>query len=139
MVFRIGEEQESKGFHYLLDGAGTYYIEEIGKTIGLVELEPNADLNMEGDERKAYLDQEKLQFPLILRNFRPGDRFVPLGMTGHKKIKDFFIELKIPVESRASIPLLMSGDKPVWICAYRIDDRYKVTSKTKRVLAVSLY
>ena len=112
--------------------------EEIGETIGLVELEPNEDLNMEGDERKAYLDEEKLQFPLILRNFRPGDRFVPLGMTGHKKIKDFFIDLKIPVESRALIPLLVSGDRPVWVGGYRIDDGYKVTSKTKRVLAVSL-
>ncbi len=138
LVFRIGEEEESKVFHYLLDGTGTYDIEEIGKTIGLVELEPNADLNMQGDERTAYLDQEKLQFPLIIRNFRPGDRFVPLGMTGHKKIKDFFIDLKIPVESRPLIPLLVSGDQPIWVCGYRIDDRYKVTSKTKRVLEISL-
>jgi tRNA(Ile)-lysidine synthase len=138
MVFRIEEEEESEGFHYLL-GAGTYDIEEIGKTIGLVELEPNVDLNMEGDETKAYLDSEKLEFPLVLRNFRPGDRFVPLGMTGHKKIKDFFIDLKIPIESRPLVPLLLSGDQPIWIGGYRIDDRYKVTSKTKRVLAVSLF
>jgi tRNA(Ile)-lysidine synthase len=138
MIFRIVGEQESKGFHYLLDGTGTFYIEEIGKTIGLVELESNADLSMDGDEGNAYLDAEKLQFPLILRNFRPGDRFVPLGMTGHKKIKDFFIDHKIPIESRPLVPLLVSGDKPVWICGYRIDDRYKVTPKTKRVLAVSL-
>jgi tRNA(Ile)-lysidine synthase len=139
MVFRIGEERQSREFHYLLDGTGTYVIEEIGKTIGLVEREPNGDLNMEGDESKAYLDSEKLQFPLILRNFRPGDRFVPLGMTGHKKIKDFFIDLKVPVEVRTSIPLLVSDDKPVWICGYRIDDRYKVTSKTKRILEVFLH
>jgi len=139
MVFRIVEEQESNEFHYLLDGAGTYFMEEIGKTIGLVELEPNRDLNMAGDKSQAYLDAEKLQFPLIIRNFRPGDRVVPLGMTGHKKIKDFFIDLKIPVESRPLIPLLVSGDKPVWICGYRIDDRYKVTSKTKQVLEASLY
>jgi tRNA(Ile)-lysidine synthase len=139
LVFRIGEEQESKAFHYLLEGTGTYDIEEIGKTIGLRELEANTDLNMKGDERRAYLDAEKLQFPLILRNFRPGDRFVPLGMTGHKKIKDFFIDLKIPFESRSLIPLLVSGDRPVWIGGHRIDDRYKVTFETKRVLEVSLF
>ncbi len=139
MVFRIGEERQSREFHYFLDGTGTYDIEEIGKTIGLVEREPNADSNMEGDERTAYLDSEKLQFPLVLRNFRSGDRFIPLGMTGHKKIKDFFIDLKIPVEARTSIPLLVSDDKPVWICGYRIDDRYKVTSKTRRVLEISLH
>jgi tRNA(Ile)-lysidine synthase len=59
-------------------------------------------------------------------------------MTGHKKIKDFFIDFKIPVESRPLIPLLVSGDRPVWMGGYRIDDRYKVTSKTRRVLEVSL-
>jgi tRNA(Ile)-lysidine synthase len=138
MVFRIGKKHESKDFHYLLDGTGTYFIEEIGKNIDLVELEPETDLNMKGHERRAYLDAEKMQFPLILRNFRPGDRFVPLGMTGHKKIKDFFIDLKIPVKSRSLIPILVRGDRPVWIGGYRIDDRYRVTSRTKRILEVSL-
>jgi tRNA(Ile)-lysidine synthase len=139
MVFRIGEERQSREFHYLLDGTGTYVIEEIGKTIGLVERKPNANLNLEGDEKTAYLDSEKLEFPLILRNFRPGDRIVPLGMTGHKKIKDFFIDLKIPIESRPLVPILLSGDQPIWIGGYRIDDRYKVTSKTKRILEIFLH
>jgi tRNA(Ile)-lysidine synthase len=138
MVFRIGEEQESKEFHYLLDREGTYYIKEIDKTLCLLELEPNGDLNLEGDKRKAYLDAERLRFPLIIRNLKDGDRIVPLGMSGHKKIKDFFIDLKIPRESRALVPLLVSNEKAVWICGYRIDDRYKVTPKTKRVLEASL-
>ena len=95
-------------------------------------------LNMEGDERKSYLDAEELQLPLIVVNFRPGDGVVPLGRTVHKKVKDFFIDLKIPVESRPLIPLLVSDDRPVWVGGHRIDDRYKVSSKTKRVLEVSL-
>jgi tRNA(Ile)-lysidine synthase len=139
MVFKIGVGHKSREFRYLLDGAGTYHIAEIERTICLVEREPGVDQNKKLDENTAYLDAEKLQFPLVIRNFRPGDRFVPLGMTGHKKIKDFFIDLKVPVEARTSIPLLVSDDKPVWICGYRIDDRYKVTSKTRRVLEAALY
>jgi tRNA(Ile)-lysidine synthase len=138
MVFKIGVAHESREFLYLMDGAGTYYIAEVERTICLTEREPSVDQNKERDEKTAYLDAEKLQFPLIIRNFRPGDRFVPLGMTGHKKIKDFFIDLKVPVEARTSIPLLVSDDKPVWICGYRIDERYKVTSKTRRVLEASI-
>ncbi len=138
MVFKIGVGHGLGEFRYLLDGAGTYHIAEIERTICLVVREPTVDQNKERDGKTAYLDAEKLQFPLIIRNFRPGDRFVPLGMTGHKKIKDFFIDLKVPVETRTSIPLLVSDDRPVWICGYRIDDRYKVTSKTRKVLEASL-
>ena len=64
---------------------------------------------------------------------------MPLGMVGHKKIKDLFIELKIPSEKRALIPILISQDIPFWICGYRIDERFKITSKTKRVLMATLH
>jgi len=73
----------------------------------------------------------------MLRNFRPGDRFVPLGMTGHKKLKSFFIDMKIPSHVRACIPILTQGNEPIWICGLRIDDRFKVTSRTQRVLKIT--
>ena len=85
------------------------------------------------------MDADKLQYPLVLRNFRPGDRFVPLGMAGQKKIKDFFIDLKIPSEMRVLTPILVSQDTPVWICGYRIDDRFKVTSETRKILKVAIH
>ena len=74
----------------------------------------------------------------MLRNFQPGDRFVPLGMRGHKKVKDFFIDLKISSDSRKRIPILAQGDRIVWICGLRIDERFKVTADTKKVLKVSI-
>jgi len=74
----------------------------------------------------------------MLRNFRPGDRFVPLGMKGHKKLKDFFVDMKIPSDVRARIPLLAQGDQLIWVCGLRMDDRFKVTSSTRRVLRASL-
>jgi len=86
----------------------------------------------------AYVDAEKLRYPLSVRNFRPGDRFVPLGMEGHKKIKDFFVDLKVPAEERHTTPIVFSQRTPVWICGYRMDDRFKVTPETKRVLKMTL-
>ena len=138
LAFRVGAEQKPNEFHYLLEGYGTYPLKEIGRSICLEEVGPDVDLNVEDHEWTAYLDAGKLQFPLVLRNFRPGDRFVPLGMTGHKKIKDFFIDNKIPSEMRVLIPILVNQDIPVWICGHRIDDRHKVTSKTKRVMKVTI-
>jgi tRNA(Ile)-lysidine synthase len=138
LAFMAGATDKSVAFHYHLDGVGTYYLEEIGRSITLGEIERDADLNLQSQERTAYLDADKLQYPLILRNFRPGDRFVPLGMAGQKKIKDFFIDLKIPSEMRVLTPILVSQDTPVWICGYRIDDRFKVTSETRRILKVAI-
>ncbi|MBW1888520.1 MAG: tRNA lysidine(34) synthetase TilS, partial [Deltaproteobacteria bacterium] len=76
---------------------------------------------------------------LVARNFLPGDRFIPLGMVGHKKIKDLFMELKIPSEKRVLIPILISRETPVWICGYRIDERFKITSETEKILMATLH
>jgi tRNA(Ile)-lysidine synthase len=86
----------------------------------------------------AFLDAEKVHYPLTLRSLSPGDRFVPLGMTGHKKLKNFFVDLKIPRDQRYSTPILCCDNIPVWVCGFRIDDRFKVTPETKRVMKVML-
>ena len=138
LAFMADDADESVAFHYHLDGVGTHYLEEIGRSITLEEIERDADLNLQSQQWTAYLDADKLQYPLILRNFRPGDRFVPLGMAGHKKIKDFFIDLKIPSEMRVLTPILVNQDTPVWVCGHRIDDRFKVTSETRRILKVAI-
>ena len=93
----------------------------------------------ENDTNTAFLDRDLLPYPLLVRNFSPGDRFVPFGMTGHKKVKDFFIDLKIPPIIRKQTPILLKDDKIVWVCGYRIDDQFKVTPKTKKILKITLY
>jgi tRNA(Ile)-lysidine synthase len=138
LAFIAGDAGKSGEFHYHLDGVGTYYLEEIGRSITLEEMDRDEDLDLQSQGWTAFLDAEKLQYPLILRNFRPGDRFVPFGMVGHKKIKDFFIDLKIPSEMRVLTPILLNQDTPVWVCGQRIDDRFKVTSETRRILKVAI-
>lgn len=60
-------------------------------------------------------------------------------MKGHKKIKDFFIDQKVPLRVRRSTPILCFEDQPVWLCGFRIDDRFKVTSSTTRTLRAFLH
>lgn len=88
----------------------------------------------------AYFDLDKLgpSSSLAVRTFRPGDRFQPLGMDNPLKVKDFFISQKIPLESRRSTPLLVSGDFIIWVVGHRIDDRYKIDKNTGKVLKVTV-
>ncbi len=72
---------------------------------------------------------------LVLRSWGDGDSFVPLGMKTKKKISDFFVDAKIPIYEKHQIPILETKDgQVVWVCGQRIDDRFKITSATKRVM-----
>ncbi|HUW92836.1 MAG TPA: tRNA lysidine(34) synthetase TilS [Bacteroidales bacterium] len=86
----------------------------------------------------ACLDLDLLRFPLTVRRWRPGERFSPLGMNSMKKISDFLIDLKVPVSSKEKVMLLLSGDDVVWVMGYRIDNRYKVTAGTRKILLITL-
>lgn len=88
------------------------------------------------DSKIATLDADKLQFPLKIRNWEPGDRFIPLGMTGFKKISDFLVDQKIPVYEKKDIYVLCSGNDIAWVIGWRIDNRFRVTSATTTILLV---
>lgn len=87
-----------------------------------------------GDPRVVFMDADKVRFPLTVRNRRVGDCFHPLGLKGRKKLKDFFIDEKIPLGERERIPLLISGKDIVWVVGYRISDLVKISTHTERVL-----
>ncbi len=84
---------------------------------------------------EALLDSDKAARPLSVRPRRDGDRFSPLGVKGTKKVKDFFIEVKIEQEKRNHVPLIVDcKGRIVWIVGHRIDDRFKVTDETVNLL-----
>lgn len=87
----------------------------------------------------AYLDFNKLSFPLIIRKWQHGDYFYPLGMEQMKKISDFFIDNKVPVPEKNRTWILTSGKHIVWIMGYRIDNRYKISDDTRKVLKIRIY
>ncbi len=94
-------------------------------------------LDLKGiDAGRAFLDADLVPGPLLVRPRRPGDRFVPLGGPGTRKVKSFLIDLKVPAPDRARIPLVVSRDRIAWVVGHRIDDRFKVTAATRRVLVL---
>ncbi len=127
-------------FEVELSVPGTTSIEEIEAEIEAEELVWDDSISFkEGQQgRIALLDVERLKFPLRVRNFRPGDRFQPLGAGGTQKLKEFFIDHKVPKMDRPRIPLLISGETIAWIGGYRIDERFKITPQTRRVLKLIL-
>ena len=86
----------------------------------------------------ACFDFDMLNFPLKIRKWQSGDKFCPLGMNSFKKLSDFFIDIKLDVFSKEKVFLLCSGMKIIWVIGYRIDDRFKVTSKTKKMYIANL-
>lgn len=84
----------------------------------------------------AQIDADKLQWPLTLRRWRDGDRFVPFGMTGSKKVGDFLTDCKASTAEKQRQFVLLSGEDIVWLVGRRIDNRYRLTSETENVLKI---
>ncbi|QGY46645.1 tRNA lysidine(34) synthetase TilS [Maribellus comscasis] len=104
----------------------------------LIEKCDAKDFLISKESNVASLDLGELEFPLLIRKWRQGDYFQPLGMTGFKKVSDFFIDEKIPLHQKENIWLLCSGKKIVWIIGFRIDNRFKITTKTKMVYTIEM-
>ena len=77
---------------------------------------------------------QKVSFPMVIRKWKAGDYFYPLGMKQKKKLSDYFIDNKYSRFDKENIFILESGGKIVWIIGDRIDDRFKITNSTKKGL-----
>ncbi|MDV5120866.1 MAG: tRNA lysidine(34) synthetase TilS [Candidatus Scalindua sp.] len=84
------------------------------------------------------VDFDKISVPLMIRTRRSGDKFWPLGSPGIQKVKDFFINNKIPMLERDTVPIVTMYDQPIWIVGFRIDDRIRITKETRRLLIMKL-
>ncbi len=93
----------------------------------------------EVNEFIIYVDKEKLQFPLKLRNWEEGDYFYPFGMKGKKKLSKYFKDEKLSLIDKENISLLCSGNDIVWIIGKRADDRFKVDDRTNQILKIEFH
>jgi tRNA(Ile)-lysidine synthase len=126
----------SVGFYELdIPGAGTYFFPP-----GSVHLKftPSRKISFEKRTDFAFLDAERVSFPLLVRNWKKGDTFRPLGMKGHKKLSDLLIDRKVPQAERKRIPLVFKEEELVWVAGHQISDDFRVTDATRKVLRIEL-
>ena len=90
------------------------------------------------NENIAFVDRDKINLPIKIRHRKFGDKFYPLGMNCPKKLKDFFIDLKVPRFERDSVIIIADSNKIIWVATYRIDERVKITENTKHILRIKL-
>ncbi|MBL4716211.1 MAG: tRNA lysidine(34) synthetase TilS, partial [Bacteroidia bacterium] len=97
----------------------------------------NENFKIPNDPKIACLDKDKLAFPLKVRKWRDGDYFCPLGMKQKKKLSDFLIDEKVPLNEKERQLVVFSNEDIVWVIGRRIDDRYRIKKETSSALLLS--
>ncbi|MBL0129897.1 MAG: tRNA lysidine(34) synthetase TilS [Chitinophagaceae bacterium] len=117
-------------------------IEESDKTIscapGTLQIEVTTDQRLETSNQVACLNAQEITFPLLLRKWKTGDYFYPLGMKKKKKLNRFLIDQKLSVTEKENTWVIESNQRIIWVVGRRIDERYKVTEKTKSILRITI-
>ena len=134
-VIRSIETQHSMEFYIRKDDER---MEQPFKAIMQMLSGNNIDSTELRNKETAFLNYNKLKFPLRLRKWKKGDRFHPFGMKGSKLLSDFFSDMKLSLFDKENIWLLLSGDEIVWVVGHRIAESYKVSKQTKRIFRIKL-
>lgn len=96
----------------------------------------DASFKIEANTKFAYLDADKIEWPLLFRTWEMTDYFYPLGMRKKKKLNHFLSALKLNPADKSKIAVIYSGEQLFWVVGHRIDDRFKITNSTQKVLKI---
>lgn len=131
----IKSKAEVKDFEYNITVGESVFIAEINTELFCYETKKS---DIEKKINKIAIDYDKIVGNLKVRNRRKGDVFTPLGMKGTKKIKDFFIDEKIPRERREVTPVITDEEEIIWVAPFRMSDKYKIDETTKRIIVMEI-
>lgn len=130
-------EKHHKKCYYKLKYDCDNKIDELGVIISIKLVDRNSVSIIPRNANTIYIDASKVKQELMLRNRQQGDVFSPIGMKGSKKLKDYFIDKKIPRENRDEVVLLADGNEIVWMVGGIISEKYKITPSTQKVMIIS--
>ena len=133
-VFVTAKQNASKKEYFINDS--TKQLEMLDGTLLIAQI-PRETYTISDQKNVAALDFEKVQFPIKVRPWQQGDKFRPLGMRGSKKVSDFLIDQKIPMNLKNEIYLLESKNQVVWIINFRLDERFKISEDTQTILEIT--
>lgn len=136
IIIEKSREREKIAYSYDIDVPGSIILEN-GYCLETKIFTKDNDFVMEKTKNIKYFDYDKVEGNIRIRNRRDGDRFIPFGMKGSKKLKDYFIDEKVPRDLRDRIPLVVDNENIMWVVGYRISELYKITQDTKRILSIS--
>jgi tRNA(Ile)-lysidine synthase len=111
-------------------------LSEIPGIISAEQVNVDESFKISSDPSDACLDFEKIKFPLLIRRWKAGDYFFPLGMKKKKKLSDYFIDKKYSLTEKENKTVLESDGNIIWIIGDRIDDRFRITDNTKTALLI---
>lgn len=117
-------------------GEDTIHFNNYEFVMSILKNKSNNLLDLKEDNLVKYFDLDKIKGNILFRTRKNGDRITPLGMNGQKKLKDIFINMKVPQEDRDLIPLICFDDNIGWIVGLKISDNFKVTNNSKNILKI---
>ena len=127
--WRVIKDRESLLLEHVTEG--------LPPSLDMEEREYTPDFVIPRTSDIACLDADRLSLPLALRRWEHGDVFVPFGMTGKKKVSDYLTDRKFSLSQKERLWVLCSGNDIVWLVGERLDNRFRITSSTRRILIVT--
>ncbi|HHY77127.1 MAG TPA: tRNA lysidine(34) synthetase TilS, partial [Clostridiales bacterium] len=138
LILKINEKKEPHKYYLELENDKDNISEFLDCIIRLTTVDAFSIKEIKKEKYKVYIDKDKVKNKLVLRNRLEGDIFSPIGLKGSKKLKDYFIDEKIPREERDNIYFIADGKDVVWIIGGRLSEKYKITENTKEAIEINI-
>lgn len=139
LLNEIQKKDSSSPIFSIREDTSILDLEEISLNFSTNSLSPSGPrTKFDQSSERAHFDKDLLTFPLEVRKWEKGDYFYPIGMKGKKKLSKFFKDEKYSLFQKENIWLLCSGQEIIWVIGKRMDDRFKISDKTKSILKVTL-